>query len=180
MSRARSALAVRATKDDLISAALSAFGYEQTNSETKADFDEVIDFCRDNSEELGGESGCEAWYVWSEGDWTILGDLSLLLCRNEDALCALSERIGEVVVTGIDSGFEYAFFAYLNEGEMKRLLILEDDELVEDGYPVKAERGRYMDDFGEEEARELWASYGMKTLEFDPQADSFTVVCAKM
>ena len=46
---------------------------------------------------------------------------------------------------------------------MKRLLILEDDELVEDGYPVKAERGRYMDDFGEEQALELWASYGMKT-----------------
>ena len=180
MSRARSALAVRATKDDLIAAALTAFGFEKEKSETMTDYDQVIDFCRENSEELGGAGGLEAWYVWSEGDWTILGDLSLQLCRNEDALIALSEKIGEIVVTGIDSGFEYAFFSHLDEGEMKRLLILEDDELVEDGYPVKAERGRYMDDFGEEQALELWSSYGMKTLEFDPTADTYTVIAAKI
>ena len=180
MSRARSALAVRATKDDLIAAALSAFGFEQATSETKTDYDEVIDFCRENSEELGGTAGFEAWYVWTEGDWTILGDLSLQICRNEDALTALSEKVGEIVVTGIDSGFEYAFFAYFRDGDMKRLLILEDDELVEDGFPVKAERGRYMEDFAEEQALELWTSYGMKTLEFDPTADSFTVISAKI
>ena len=180
MSRARSALAVRASKDDVLAAALTAFGFEQEKSETKTDYDDVIDFCRENSEELGGAAGREAWYVWTEGDWTILGDLRLQLCRNEDALIALSDKVGEIVVTGIDSGFEYAFFSYLADGEMKRLLILEDDELVEDGYPVKAERGRYMDDFGEEQALELWASYGMKTLEFDPTADSYAVVVVKV
>ncbi|MEE2788121.1 MAG: hypothetical protein VX589_12330 [Myxococcota bacterium] len=180
MSRARSALAVRATKEQLIEAALKAFGYEKVKDDVCNQFDGVLDFCRDNSEDLGGAEGCDAWYAWTEGDWALLGDLSLQLHREEDALARLSEHLGDVVVTSIDSGFQFACFSFLADGEMKRLLILEDDELVEDGYPVKAERGRYMDDFGEEEANALWTSYGLSTFEFDPSDQEFTLVTVKV
>ena len=180
MSRARSALAVRATKEQLIDAALKAFDYSKVKEDVCNQFDAVLDFCRDNSEELGGAEACDAWYVWTEGDWAILGDLSLQLNREEEALERLSEQLGDVVVTSIDSGFEFAFFSFLSDGEMKRLLILEDDELVEDGYPIKAERGRYMDDFGEEEANALWTSHGLSTFEFDPSDQDFTLIAVKV
>ena len=180
MSRARSALAVRASKEQLINAALKAFGYTKVKEDVCNNFDGVLDFCRDNSEELGGVEGCDAWYVWTEGDWALLGDLSLQLNREEDALQRLSADLGEVVVTSIDSGFEFAFFSVMADGEMKRLLILEDDELVEDGYPVKAERGRYMEDFGEEEANALWMSYGLSTFEFDPSDQAFSLISVQL
>ena len=176
MSRARSALAVRTTKKALIEAALKAFGCEQIKSESQSSYDGVLDFCRDHSEDLGGAEGSEAWYIWSEGEWSILGDLTLQLCRNESALKALSDALGEVVVVGIDSGFEFALFSLVGDGDVKRLLMLEDDEIVDDGYPIKAERGQYMDDFGEEEANTLWMSYGLSTLELDPAGTDFTAV----
>ena len=81
--------------------------FEQEKSETKTDYDDVIDFCRENSEELAVLL-VEKLGMWTEG-LTILGDLSLQLCRNEDALIALSDKVGEIVVTGIDSGSNMHF-----------------------------------------------------------------------
>ena len=61
-------------------------------------------------------------------------------------------------VGDIDTGFEFAHFAVYTDGQIKRLLTLEDDELVEDGFPVEAERGQQMNDFDEQEAERLWTA----------------------
>ena len=173
MGRARSAIAVRASVDALKSAALKAFNMKVSEEETVTDFDGVIDFCRPRCEELGADDGLEAWYLWTQGDWVILGDLSLALLRGNDALEALSSEVGEIVVCGIDAGFEFASFAMYTGGGLKRLLVLEDDEIIEEGFPVAAERGSFIDDFNEEEAERLWTSYGLPTFDYDPLEGPF-------
>ena len=98
--------------------------------------------------------GSEAWIHWQHGDWSVLSDLSLLIPKGLDALKTLSAQIGPLVVASIDSAFEYACFAYFDEGKIKRLLVLEDEEIVEEGLPVKAERGQHFGVFVTELFRE--------------------------
>ena len=173
MGRARSAVAVRASVDALKSAAVKAFNMKVSEESSAADFDDVIDFCRPRCEELGADEGLEAWYVWAQGEWAILGDLSLGLLREDDGLESLSNELGEIIVCGIDAGFEFASFAVYKGGDLKRLLVLEDDEIVEEGFPVAAERGSFIDDFNEEEAERLWTSYGLPTFDYDPLEGPF-------
>ena len=176
MGRARSAIAVRASVDALKSGALEAFKMTVSEEHAAADFDDAIDFCRPRCEELGADEGLEAWYVWSQGDWAILGDLSLALLRDNEALETISSQLGTLVVCGIDAGFEFASFAVYEGGSLKRLLVLEDDEIIEEGFPVAAERGSFIDDFNEEEAERLWTSYGLPTFDYDPLDGPFQCV----
>ncbi|MEZ4468361.1 MAG: hypothetical protein R3F60_02660 [bacterium] len=174
MSRARAAIAARTTVEELMSAALTAFGKTAgADSATFDDFFDAASFCRPLCEELGGEVGSDAWYSWQHGEWAILGDLGLLLQRRHAALAALSERVGELVVGAVDTGFEYAHFAVYDDGEMRRRLTLEDEALELEGLPVAAERGRHLEDFSEEEAERLWTSYGLPTFEYDPEEGRF-------
>ena len=119
MGRARSAIAVRASVDALKSAALAAFNMKASEEASATDFDEVIDFCRPRSEELGADEGLEAWYFWTEGDWAVVGDLSLALIRDDAALEKLSAEVGEIVACGIDAGFEFASFAVYSGGQLQ-------------------------------------------------------------
>ena len=179
MGRARSAIAVRATEDALKTAVLAAMQATESETITQEDFDGVIDYCRPRSEELGGPEGSDAWYLWTVGDWAVLGDLSMQLVENIDALAEVSTELGEVVIAGIDAGFEYACFACAGDGEVKRLLVLEDEEIIDEGYPVKAEAGIHLQDFNEEEAERLWTSYGLPTFEYDLMGGPFTCIAVQ-
>ncbi len=179
MGRARSAVAVRASQEALRAALIETMNVELVETTACEDFDAAIDYCRPRSEELGGEEGSEAWYIWSVGDWAVAGDLSMQLVSDSDAMATLSKSLGEVVATGIDSYFEYAYFSYAKDGELRRLLILEDEELVDEGFPVKAESGQHLDDFSEEEAERLWTSYGLPTFEYDPSGGPFECIAVK-
>lgn len=128
---------------------------------------------------LGGEVGQEAWYIWKVGEWAVMGDLSMGLAESLDALKSLSKTVGPVVGAALDPYQEYAFFAYFDGGALKRRLVLEDDELTEDGLPVKAERGHH-DEFGEEAAGRLWTSYGLPTFDHDPLDGPFECVAVKI
>ena len=123
---------------------------------------------------MGGEVGSDAWFAWQVGPWAILGDLTLLLPKDFEALEALSQRFGELVVGAVDTGFEYAHFACYAGGRMKRRLTLDEEALEVEGLPVAAERGRHLDDFNEEEADRLWTSYGLPTFDYDPDEGTFT------
>lgn len=180
MGRARSAVAARVSITKMRAAAEDAFGVEEVETRSCDDFYDAMDFCRPRSELLGGEIGQEAWYLWRVGDWTILGDLTMELPRNLEALARLSKAVGPLIVTGIDIGFEYASFAYLEDGTVKRRRVLEDEEILEEGLPVKAERGRHLDDFNEEEAGRLWTSYGLPTFDHDPLDGPFECVAVKL
>jgi hypothetical protein len=173
MGRARSAIAAKCDPETLRNEAAAVFGLTLSKQTSLDDFDLVIDFCREHSEELGGEEGQDAWYGWRHGEWAILGDMSLQIPKNLDALAALSARIGTLVVVSIDSGFEYAFLACCDGGKIKRLLILEDEEIVEEGLPVPAERGQHFEDFDEEAAEHIWSSYGLPTFDYDPTEGPF-------
>ena len=179
MGRARCALAARAGQDVLCTAITEVFGTEILSQEDCDDFDGVLDFSFANSEELGGEEGSDAWHVWKVADWSVVGDLSLVLCKDQDRLEALSEKVGELVVTAIDTTFEYALFAYFEGGSTKRLLILEDEEIIEEGFSVAAERGRPLEDFSDEEAERLWTSYGLPTFDHDPLGGPFKAMAVR-
>jgi len=176
MGRARSALAVRASKESLCDAVLKAFSVKKDVAETFDEFDDVIDFCRAQSEELGGKAGYDAWYIWRVGDWAILGDLSLRLGQNPDVLARLSDGLGEVIFASVDAFSGDACFAVYAQGRTRRLLMLEDDEVIEEGFPIPAEHGHFMDEFGDEELERLWTSYGLPTLEVDPSNGPFDCV----
>lgn len=180
MGRARSAVAARVSLDKMREAAEDAFGVEAVETRSCDDFYDAMDFCRPRSEQLGGEVGQEAWYLWTVGDWVVMGDLSVALTRDLDALARLSKSVGPVVAAAIDSGFEYAFFAYFEGGVLKRRRVLEDEEILEEGLPIKAERGRHLDDFNEEEAGRLWMSYGLPTFDHDPLDGPFECVAVKL
>ncbi len=180
MSRARSAIAVRTTVQSLLDALYGALGVKEINRESHKEFYDVASFCRSQSEELGGEEGQDAWYAFQAGDWAIVGDLGLILCRQSEVLQTVSKDLGETVVAAVDSGFEFALFGLYADGESKRLLILEDDELVEEGFPVTAERGQRRIDFDEEEAERLWTSYGLPTFEHDPPDDDFLALSVSL
>ena len=179
MGRARSAIAARTSVDALEASLLEAFASTKVKSETHEDFYDAMSFCRDNSEEFNGEEGHEGWYLWQVGDWAVAGDISMQFCESQPALQKLSESVGELVSAGIDTGFEFAHFSVYTNGQIKRLLTLEDDELVEDGFPVEAERGQQMNDFDEQEAERLWTSYGLPTFEHDPLDGPFLSLAVK-
>lgn len=175
MSRARAALAARTTVETLLEGAIKAFGKELgSESDTFDDFFDAVGFCRPLTEELGGDAGSDGWYVWQHGEWAILGDLGVLLQRDQDAVAALSADLSSpVVVAAMDPFDEYAHFAVYEDGKMSRRLILEDEVIRVEGIPVEAERGRHLDDFTQEEAERLWRSYKLPTFEFDPQEGTF-------
>lgn len=175
MSRARAALAARTTVETLLDAALKAYN-KVLGSETDTfdDFFDAVGFCRPITEELGGDAGSDGWYLWQHGDWAILGDLTVSLQQDHEALSALSTALGApVVVAGIDPYDEYAHFALYEDGKMSRRLTLEDDVVEVEGTPVQAERGRHLDDFTPEEAERLWTSYTLPTFELDPEEGTF-------
>ena len=179
MGRARSAIAVRASQEALRAALIEAMNVELVETVVCEDFDDTIDYCRPRSEELGGDEGCEAIYIWTVGEWAVAGDLSMQLVADPELSGAVSKTLGEVVSGAIDTYFEYAFFSFCDKGEVRRLLILEDEELVDEGFPVKAESGQNLDDFTEEEAERLWTSYGLPTFEYDPSGGPFECLALK-
>jgi len=179
MGRARSAIAVRASQEALQAALIEVMNVELVETTACETFDDALDYCRPRSEELGGDAGCESWYIWTEGEWTVVGDLTMNLVTDAEAIGTLSKTLGDVVSAGADTYFEYAFFCFAANGEVRRLLILEEEELVDEGFPVKAETGRNLDDFSEEEAEHLWTSYGLPTFEYDPSSGPFHCVAVK-
>ena len=180
MGGGRSAIAAKIDPEKLRAAVIEAFGAEEAAAETFDDFYDVKSFCREHSEMLGGEVGQEAWYIWKSGDWSVMGDLSMELPDNDDALTRLSKTVGAVVACAIDPYQEYAFFARFEDGGLKRRLVLEDEEILEEGLPVKAERGRQMEDFNEEEAGRLWQSHDLPTFDHDPLDGPFVCVAVKL
>ena len=180
MGRARCAIAARAGQDALVTAMLDAFGTEILSNSECEDFDGVLDISFAKSEELGGDDGSDVWHLQTIDKWSVIGDLSMNLCKDVERLEALSEKVGELVVTAIDTSFEYAFFAYLDGGETKRLLILEDEEITEDGFSIAAERGRPLEDFSEEEAERLWTSFGLPTFDYDPLGGPFKAIAVQL
>ncbi len=180
MGRARSAIAAKCDAEALLQGAMAAYGLQLSSTTSFDDFYDAINFCRSESEELGGTEGQEVWVCWQHEGWSVLSDLSLLIPKDLDALEALSAQIGPLLVASIDSGFEYAFFASLDEGKTKRLLVLEDQEIIEEGLPVPAERGQQFDDVDEEMVERLWTSYGLPTFDYDPTDGTFACHCLKV
>jgi len=179
MGRARSAVAARTTIEALQEALFTALSVEKKAIETHDDFYDVVGFCRSNSDEYEGEDGSSAWYFWKVGEWAIVGDVSLKFCHDQTGLERLSASVGETIVAGLDSSFQYAYFSSVTNGETRRLLVLEDDEITDEGFPVTAERGRQLEEFGEEEAERLWTSYKLPTFEYDPMEGPFICVSVK-
>ncbi len=180
MGRARSAIAARTSTAKLLEAAIETFGVTVVEEERPefGDFYDAVAFCRPHCEELGGDEGSDAWYVWQVGEWAVLGDLATALHRDEDALEALSTKLAtEVIVASLDPYVEYACFGAYVGGRMKRRLMLDEDgEYLAEGLPVVAERGQHVDDFDEEECERLWTSYKLPTFEYDPTDGPFLCV----
>ena len=183
MARARACLAARTTLKKLQEAAIEAYegvSRAEEGIETCRDFDTVLDFCQPRTEEIGGAAGSDVWFCWQVGDYAIMADLGLLLHRDAKSIERLSVALGaEVIVSAVDTAFEYAFFAAYQGGKLKRMLTLEDGVINVLGLPVKAERGRPFDDFSEEEAERIWTSYGLPSLELDPEKGPFECVALK-
>ena len=183
MGRARAVIAARTSIAKLLDAAVEAYGFVLSEDEQPEfeDFQDAVGYCRQHCEELGGDEGSEAWYIWQVGEWAVLGDLTTMLQRDEPALEALSTKVGtEVVVAAIDPYVEYACFGAYAEGRMKRRLALEEDgEYLAEGLPVAAERGRHLDDFDEEECERVWTSYKLPTFEHDPVDGPFRCAALK-
>jgi hypothetical protein len=180
MSRARSAIAARTSLEALKAAACKAYGYTPYETAEFEEFYDAAQFCRANSEELGGDEGTESWYVWEHEGWAVLGDLTLDLARNNDALNAISKALdAELIVGGIDLNYGFAVFGAFTNGEATRFLKLEDDDIEDEGVLLKAERGRPLVDFNEEEAGRLWNSFGLPTFDHDPLDGRFVCTAVK-
>lgn len=180
MSRARSALAARTSVEKLKAAACAAFGCRPYEDARFTEFYDVAQFCRDHSEELGGEEGSDGWCFWQVGEWAVLSDLSLALVRKPDAVSALSEALDTVVIAAaVDLGFQFAAFIRAEDGELTRRLMLEDELITDEGVPTEAERGIHLEDFTEVEAEQLWRHYDLPTFEHDPLDDAFECVAVR-
>ncbi len=174
MGRARSSIAAQTDVETLRAAALEVYAVESAGEPEEAgDFDGALDFCQPLTEDLGGDEGSDAWFVFKHDKWAVIGDLGVQLHQDDDALCKLSEKVGGVVVCAIDSPFGYATFAFYEGGRIKRRLVHEEGEFWTEGLPVKAERGHQVLDFDEDEAERIWSSYGLPTFEYDPEGGPF-------
>lgn len=176
MAKPRSAIAVRGTTKTLIEEALKAFNVKLKSQEAFSDFDEVIDFTQQHSEELGGAEGEDTWHAWQVGDFAVIGDLSLACAKDQDALMTLSASMGEVTAALLDASFGDLLFAVFDGGKLKRLLAIEEDELYEEGSPVVEERGYFNEEFDEEALERLWTGRGLPTFEYDPLDGPFEVI----
>lgn len=180
MGRARSAIAARTDLESLRKAALAAYGAEAYETERHSDFFDVAQFCRKSSEELGGEVGSDGWYFWKDGDWAILGDLTLTLVKDEASLAEVSAKLGlTVVAIALDLPFDFAHFSVSERGKIIRKLAMDELVILDEGLPLKAERGRPLEDFNEEVAERLWTSYGLPTFEHDPLDADFQCVAVR-
>ena len=179
MGKPRSAVAVRGSTEELLNAALKAFSKTVSERSTTSDFDEVIDFTMAHCEELGGQEGEDTWHLWQAGEFAIIGDMSLLVPKDQDALKQISEHLGELSVGMLDSSFGDLLFAVYRDGDLKRLLSMEDGELFEAGTPVVEERGHLDEEFDDEMLEHLWTARKLPTFEHDPLDGSFDVVLVK-
>ena len=133
MGKPRSAIAVRGSTKALLDEALKAFSKTLSERRDAKDFDEVIDFTREHCEELGGPEGEDCWHLWQHGEFAILGDLSLLSPKDQEALKSLSQHTDELSVGMLDASFGDILAAVYRDGDLKRLLSMEDGELYESG-----------------------------------------------
>ena len=176
MGKPRSAIAVRGTTKALIDAALKAFSSTETARDTADSFDDVIDYTREHCEELGGASGEDTWHCWQQGEFAILGDLSLDNPQDRDALSELSEQLGELTVGMLDSSFGDIVFGVYVDGKLKRWLEVEEGEVYEEGSPIIEERGHFDEGFDDEALERLWTARGLPTFEHDPLGGPFELV----
>ena len=179
MGKPRSAIAVRGSTEALLTAALKAFSKTDGERATVSSFDEAIDFTMKHCEELGGPEGEDTWHLWQEGDFAILGDLSLLGPKNQSALKDLSKMVGELSVALLDSSFGDIMLAVYADGDLKRMLAIEDNEPYEAGSPVVEERGHFDEEFDDEMLEMLWTARKLPTFEHDPLTGPFELVIVK-
>ena len=179
MGKPRSAIAVRGSTKALLDEALKAFSKTLSERRDAKDFDEVIDFTREHCEELGGPEGEDCWHLWQHGEFAILGDLSLLSPKDQEALKSLSQHTDELSVGMLDASFGDILFAVYRDGDLKRLLSMEDGELYESGSPVLEERGHFDEEFDDEMLERLWTARKLPTFEHDPLTGPFELVVVK-
>lgn len=179
MGKPRSAIAVRGSTEALMAAALKAFSKTAHERAHVTNFDDVIDFTMAHCEELGGPEGEDTWHLWQEGEFAVLGDLSLLTPKSQNALKALSATLTEVTVGMLDSSFGDILFAVYEKGDLRRLLSIDDDELHESGTPVLEERGHFDEEFDDEMLERLWTARKLPTFEHDPLTGPFELVVVK-
>ncbi len=176
MSRARSAVAVKATIEDLGAFIGEAFGVEVVEKATFDDFSEAVQFCHPHVEDFGADAGHNAWYIWRVGAWAILGDLDLKLPHEDEGLAALSKKYGEAVAVAIDETFGLAVFTLYEKGKLRRRVELNEGEISFDGRPISAEVGHRVENFDEMEADRIWQTYGLPTFEYEPEVGPFVAV----
>jgi hypothetical protein len=179
MGKPRSAIAVRGSTKALLAAALKAFSKTDNERAQTTNFDDAIDFTMKHCEELGGPEGEDTWHLWQEGEFAILGDLSLLTPKAQNALKELSKTLGELTVAMLDSSFGDIMFAVYADGDLKRLLAIEDGELYESGFPVVEERGHFDEEFDDEMLERLWTARKLPTFEHDPLTGPFELIVVK-
>ena len=76
----------------------------------------------------------------------------------------------------LDSSYGDIIFAVYADGQLKRLLEVEDDEVYEEGSPVLEERGHFDEDFDDEALERLWTARTLPTFEHDPLGGPFEVI----
>ena len=79
----------------------------------------------------------------------------------------------------LDASFGDILFAVYRDGDLKRLLSMEDGELYESGSPVLEERGHFDEEFDDEMLERLWTARKLPTFEHDPLTGPFELVVVK-
>ncbi|MBL8814566.1 MAG: hypothetical protein JNL58_00955 [Planctomyces sp.] len=142
-----------ATKEDFVNAD-EMWAWKDANEEfvTAADWD-------------AGKPGKSVYMFWQDGAWALLLDSEYTRSSDEEALHALSSKLGIVLSFVVESAGGCAFFWCFENGSPRRKIFNSDGEMTIDGEPLTEESGIDANRYYMDETEMLWHAFGIAPYE---------------
>jgi hypothetical protein len=133
-------------------------------------FVSAADWTKDNP-------GQEVYCFWQDGPWAVMVDSSYTLASDEEALKALSFKIGTVLSFVVETAGGCAFFACYENGKLRRQINNNDGDVSAEGEPLPEEVGIDVNSYYMDETEAFWKAFGFSRYEEMPTSQGCQAIC---
>jgi hypothetical protein len=142
MSLTTGLIAIKGEHLDKLPEILSLYRMVDTgDDESVNDFDEALAIVSELREPAPDDTS-EKHVVWVDKGWTLIEDMTLILCANEEALLKISQHLSTPVFSLLTQGTSNCFGFWYFDKVKRRSFYIEDTEIVDNfGEPLTEEAG---------------------------------------
>lgn len=142
MSLTSGLIAIKGEHLDNLSMILSFYQMVDTEeNQFVGNWDEALAIVTDLQAPAQGDTS-EKHVIWSDKGWTLIEDMTLIMCANEEALLGISQHLSTPVFSLATQGTSNCFGFWYFDNVKRRSFYIEDCAIVDDfGEPLPEEAG---------------------------------------